>query len=98
MDKTSPLLALACAAGTYFDTIVVELCRAGGEKIRFMQYTFTDCMISAFNTSSDNYFPEDDVSFVYGKVEWCYTQQQRAGGWAAGNVACAWSLEKNCRA
>jgi type VI secretion system secreted protein Hcp len=98
MDKTSPLLALACAAGTHFDTIVVELCRAGGEKIRFMQYTFTDCMISAFNTSSDNDFPEDDVSFVYGKVEWCYTQQQRAGGWAAGNVACAWSLEKNCRA
>jgi uncharacterized protein len=34
MDKTSPLLALACAGGTHFDSIVVELCRAGGDKIR----------------------------------------------------------------
>lgn len=98
MDKTSPLLALACAAGTHFGTIVVELCRAGGDKIPFMKYTFTNCIISAFNTSAEGDFPEDDVSFVYGKVEWCYTRQQRAGGWAAGNVAGAWSLEKNCRA
>jgi type VI secretion system secreted protein Hcp len=98
MDKTSFLLALACAAGTHFDTIVVELCRAGGEKVRFMRYSFNNCMITACTTSSDGDFPEDDVSFAYGTVEWCYTQQSRAGGWAAGNVACAWSLEKNCRA
>jgi type VI secretion system secreted protein Hcp len=98
MDKTSPLLAVACAAGTRFDTIVVELCRAGGEKFRFMRYTFTNCVISAFHTSSDGDFPEDDVSFAYGKVDWCYTLQNRATGWAAGNVACVWSLEKNCTA
>jgi type VI secretion system secreted protein Hcp len=98
LDKASPLLAQACAAGTHFDTIVVELCRAGGDKVRFMQYRFSNCMISAFNTTADGDFPEDDVSFVYGKAEWCYTLQNRAGGWAAGNVACAWSLEKNCKA
>ena len=97
LDKSSPQLALACAAGTHIGTIVVDFCRAGGEKIRFMQYTFTDCMISAFNTSGDGMFPEDDVSFVYGKVEWCYTCQNRAGGWSAGNVAGIWDLEKNCR-
>jgi type VI secretion system secreted protein Hcp len=98
MDKTSPLLALACAGGTHFGSIVIELCRAGGDKIRFMRYTFTDCMISAVKSSSDGDFPEDDVSFVYGKVQWCYTLQNRAGGGAAGNVACAWNLERNRRA
>ncbi len=98
LDKASPGLALACAAGTHIDTIVVEFCRAGGDNARFMQYTFTNCMISAFNTSGDGGFPEDDVSFAYGRVQWCYTQQNRAGGWSAGNVAGAWSLEKNCRA
>jgi type VI protein secretion system component Hcp len=55
-------------------------------------------MINKFNTSAEGGFPEDDVSFVYGKVEWCYTRQSRAGGYAAGNVALAWNLEKNCRA
>jgi type VI secretion system secreted protein Hcp len=98
LDKASPKLALACAAGTHIDTIIVELCRSGGDKVRFMQYKFTNCMINSLITSADGDFPEDEVSFVYGKVEWCYTQQKRAGGWTSGNVAAGWSLEKNCKA
>ncbi len=98
MDKASPVLAMACADGTHMDTIVVELCRAGGDKVRFMQYTFTNCMINGFNTSTHGGFPEDDVHFVYGKIEWCYTRQTRANGQPSGNMARAWSLEKNCRA
>lgn len=97
LDRASPKLALACAGGTHIDHIVVELCRAGGDRIRFMQYKFANCMISSFKTSADGDFPEDDIAFVYGKVEWCYTLQKRAGGWSAGNVAAGWSLEKNCK-
>jgi type VI secretion system secreted protein Hcp len=97
LDKASPKLALACANGTHIDNIVVELCRAGGDKLRFMQYTFTNCLISSFTTSADHDFPEDDVAFIYGKVQWRYTQQKRPGGWAAGNVAAGWSLERNCK-
>jgi type VI secretion system secreted protein Hcp len=98
LDKSSPKLALACAAGTHLDTIVLELCRASGDKLRFMEYKFTNCMISSFTTSADGDFPEDEVSFVYGQVEWSYTRQKRAGGWASGNVATGWNLEKNCKA
>ena len=98
LDKASPKLALACAAGTHIDTIIVELCRSGGDKVRFMQYKFTNCMINSLITSADGDFPEDEVSFVYGKVEWCCTQQKRTSGWASGNVAAGWSLEKNCKA
>jgi type VI secretion system secreted protein Hcp len=98
LDEASPRLALACADGTHIDTIDVELNRSGGDKIRFMQYRFTNCMISSFNTLGDGDFPEDEVAFVYGKVEWCYARQKRAGGWASGNVAGGWNLEKNCKA
>lgn len=39
---------MACAAGTHFDTIVVELCRAGGDKVRFTRYTFSAlCALTA---------------------------------------------------
>jgi type VI secretion system secreted protein Hcp len=98
LDKASPLLALACAAGTHIDKIVVELCRAGGEKVPFMRYEFANCMICSVSTSSDNGFPVDNVSFNYGAIKWAYTQQKRSGGYAAGQVAAGWSLEKNCRA
>ncbi len=97
LDSASPKLALACADGTHIDTIEVELCRSGGDKVRFMQYRFTNCMISSFTTSADGDFPEDDVAFIYGKVEWRYTQQKRAGGGATGNLASGWSLERNCK-
>jgi len=96
LDKASPKLAQACAAGTHIGSIEVELLRAGGDKTRFMKYQFTNCMISSFTTSAQGGFPEDDIAFVYGKVKWCYTLQARAGGWSAGNVAACWSLEKNC--
>ena len=98
LDKASPKLALACADSTHIDNIVVELCRAGGDNVRFMQYKFTNCMISSFFTSTDSDFPEDNVAFVYGKIEWHYTQQKHAGGWSTGNVAAGWSLVKNCKA
>ncbi len=97
LDKASPQLLLACASGTHINTIKLELCRAGTEKTRFMQYTFANCMISSCSTTGDGALPMDNVAFTYGKVEWCYTQQNRRGGFAAGNVASGWSLEKNCK-
>ena len=90
--------ATAERAGTHFDTITLELCRAGGDKLRFMQYTFTNCMLTSLFTAGDAEFPEDDVAFNYGQIQWRYTLQQRAGGWAGGNIAAGWSLEKNCPA
>ncbi|MFZ1987280.1 MAG: type VI secretion system tube protein Hcp [Desulfatitalea sp.] len=99
LDMATPQLALACAAGTHIDKIVVEICRAGKDKVKFMEYRFTNCLISAFSTSSDNgEFPVDDVAVNYGKIEWCYTRQSRADGGAMGNIAAGWSLEKNCKA
>jgi type VI protein secretion system component Hcp len=58
-----------------------------------------NCIVSSMTTSSaDGEFPVDDVSVNFGRILWCYAQQNRAGGGAVGNIATGWSLEKNCRA
>jgi hypothetical protein len=31
------------------------------------------------------------------KIEWKYTQQNRRGGIAAGNVAAGWDVQRNCK-
>ena len=100
LDKSSPLLALACAAGTHIDTIVVELCRAGSNKLTFMQYTLANCIISAIETSGTHgeRFPSEDVEINFGQIQWRYTQQSRTGGGSAGNIAAGWNLQKNIRA
>ena len=99
LDKASPKLAMACAAGTHIDSIVFELCRAGTEKVKFMEYKMTNCIISSVNTSGaeGGEFPQESVNIDYGKIEWAYTVQKRQGGGAAGNVAGGWDLQKNCK-
>jgi type VI secretion system secreted protein Hcp len=98
LDKASPKLALACAAGTHIDNIIIEICRAGTDKIKFMEYKLTNCLISKITTGGgDGDFPAETLKINFGKIEWCYTVQKRSGGGAAGNIAGGWSIEKNCK-
>ncbi len=97
MDKASPKLALACADGTHFDAITVELCRAGTDKVKFMEVKLTNTIISSIALSASGEFPSESVALHYGKIEWNYTQQNRQGGIASGNVAAGWDLQKNCK-
>ncbi len=102
LDKATPKLAMACAAGTHIDSIIVEVCRAGDEKVKFMEYKMTNCIISGVNTAGSDgakkgAFPEENVSINFGKIQWAYTVQKRQGGGAAGNVAGGWDLQKNCK-
>ncbi len=97
IDKASPKLAVACADGTHIGSIVVELCRSGTDKVKFMEYKMTNCIISGTSTTGGGEFPTENVTIDYGKIEWSYTQQKRKGGGAAGNVASGWDLEKNCK-
>jgi type VI secretion system secreted protein Hcp len=98
LDKASPKLALACADGTHIDSILVEVCRAGTEKVKFMEYKMTNCIISKVKTTGGGGdIPAESVSIDFGKIEWAYTVQKRQGGGAAGNVAGGWDLQKNCK-
>jgi type VI secretion system secreted protein Hcp len=47
IDKASPLLMLQCADGTHIKSVRLELCRAGGDKQPYMEYKFTDVVITA---------------------------------------------------
>ncbi len=91
---------VACAAGTHIDSVIIELCRAGKDKLKYMAYRLTDCLISSLTACTGDprvSFPMELVKISYGKIEWCYTLQNRQGGWAAGNIAGGWNLERNCK-
>jgi type VI secretion system secreted protein Hcp len=100
LDQTTPKLALACANGTHIDSVVIELCRAGGKKFRFMEYRLSNCMLSKVRTLSMHRLtlPVDVVYINFGKIIWTYTQQNRESGIALGNISAGWNLEKNAKA
>ena len=99
LDKASPKIALACASGAHLKEVTVELCRAGGDKVKYMEYKMSNCIISSFRPGGSAHggetLPLEEVGFNYGKIEWTYTQQKRADGAGGGNVAAGWDLEAN---
>lgn len=99
LDKASPKLALACAAGTHINEIDLELCRAGTDKLNYMTYKLKNCIISKVSTSGGGGadFPAELLKIDFGSIEWCYVLQKRKGGGSAGNIAAGWDLEKNCK-
>ena len=99
LDIASPALAMACADGTHVSEIVVELCRAGTEKVKFMEYKLNNCMISGVTVqgAGSGDLPTETVTVDFGKISWAYTVQKREGGGAAGNMVSGWDLQKNCK-
>lgn len=98
IDKASPKLALNCASGEHFKEVKLELCRAGGDKQKYMEYKMTDVMVTSFRPgghSSGENLPLEEVSFAYGKIEWKYTSTDPSTGKAKGDVAAGWDLKTN---
>ena len=102
LDIASPALAIACANGSHIDEVVIELCRAGTDKVKFMEYKLENCMISSVKVAGGSgknigELPTENVFISYGKIAWSYAKQDRAGGKVAGNMATGWDLQKNCK-
>lgn len=99
MDKATPKLFLECAKGTHIPSVTLELCRAGGDKLKFMEYKMTNVIISSVNVGGAGGAGGGDstesVTFNYGKIEQNYIQQKRADGTGGGNVPGGWDLQAN---
>jgi type VI secretion system secreted protein Hcp len=99
LDKASPKLALACADGMHMRQVTLELCRAEGDKAKYMEYKLSNCIVSSYHDGGAAHGPDslptETVSFNYGKIEWTYTQQKRADGSGGGQVAAGWDLQAN---
>ena len=99
IDKASPKLAVAACDGTHISEVRVHVCQAGGEKLQLMEYRMGNVTVSSVRTvgfvEGISPLPLEEVTFKYNRIEWIYTQQQRADGTGGGNVAGCWDLVRN---
>jgi type VI secretion system secreted protein Hcp len=99
LDKASTKLYENCCTGKHIATVTMELCRAGGDKLKYLEVKMENVVISRAKSTgkseSTDGFPTESVSFNFGKVKWTYTQQKRADGSGGGNVAGGWDLTAN---
>jgi type VI secretion system secreted protein Hcp len=98
IDKASAKIAEFCASGKHIANVVIELCRAGGDKLRYMEIKMEQVVISGYQSggqSKEDLLPVENVSFNFGKIKWTYTQQKRPDGSGGGNVTGGWDLTAN---
>jgi type VI secretion system secreted protein Hcp len=95
-NKASPKLMLACAAGTHIPTAKLTCRKAGGEQQEYMTITFTDVLISSYQTggSSGDVVPVDAISCNFGKIEFEY-KPQKPDGTLDSPVKTGWDLKTN---
>lgn len=97
VNKATPKLIIACASGEHIKKGVLTCRKAGKEQQEFLKYTFTDLLISSYQTGgtgSGSVIPNDQISFNYGKVEVEY-KEQKADGSLGGPVKVGWDLKAN---
>jgi type VI secretion system secreted protein Hcp len=98
LDSASPTLFLLLCSGKGIKEVILELCRATGDKTTFMKYTFKNCIVSGLRPggsgSSEDPLPMEEVSFRYSEIHLEYTPTTTAGQKGAA-VKAAWSTMEN---
>ena len=96
LDSSSPLLALACAEGRAIKEVLFEMCRSGGDKLKYMEVKLGNCIISSISLGGGGGGEAtESVTLNFGKIEWNYIKQKRADGSGGGNIPAGWNLEAN---
>jgi type VI secretion system secreted protein Hcp len=74
VDKASPKLFLACAAGQHIKEVFLTG-RRGDTKQAYLEYKLTDVLVSSFQEAGNQgELPQEQVSFNFSKIEISYRQ------------------------
>jgi type VI secretion system secreted protein Hcp len=99
LDKASPKLFLACCKGEHVPDVTLELCRATGDKTKYMEYKLSDVIIASVRpggaAQGGETLPLEEVGLNYGKIELTYTETDHASGKPKGDVKAHWDTKAN---
>lgn len=96
VSKASPKLIEACASGQHIPSAVLTARKAGKEQQEFLKWTFTDVLVSSYQTGGDASadLPVDQVSLNFSKMQVEY-KEQKADGTLGSSTTAGWDLSQN---
>ena len=96
-DKSSPKIMEYCATGQHIDKAILIARRTGeaaGDLTPYLKITFTDLIISSYQTSGsngDSGMPSENISFNFAKIEKEYIPQNQ--GKTQGTLKAGYDLK-----
>jgi type VI secretion system secreted protein Hcp len=96
VDKASPVLMLSCASGKHISSAVLTARKAGEKPVEYLKITFTDILVSSFQTSGSNGGPAaaEQISLSFAKIAVEYKPQNPDGSLGTAILA-GWDLKQN---
>ena len=98
IDTASVLLFKKCCTGEHIPQAVFTVRKAGGDKVEYLRYVFTDLMITSVRPGGASQGPDEipleEVSIGYGSCVLTYTPQD-ARGQGFRPVTAGWNLLEN---
>lgn len=97
MNKASPELFLACAEGRHIKQAILTCRKAGKEQQEFLKVTFSDLLISSYQTggsAGSDVIPMDQVSLNFTQIKMEY-KPQKADGTLDAAVTAGWNVKTN---
>jgi type VI secretion system secreted protein Hcp len=95
LDKASAKLFMACATGEHVKSAKLIVRKAGGDQKTYYTVTFTDLLISSFQTSGHGGAETtESISFNFAKVEMDYKPQDEKGE-LGGSIKAGYDVKLN---
>lgn len=97
LNKASPKLVESVSTGKHIPKCVLVGRKAGGEQFEYMKYTFTDVLISSYQTGgsgASSVVPMDQISFNFSKIEFEY-KEQKPDGSLGGAIKTGYDIKAN---
>jgi type VI secretion system secreted protein Hcp len=88
VNKASPKLMLACAQGQHIKSAILTCRKAGKDQQEYLKITFSDLLISSYQTGGTEIVPTDQISFNFSKIQLDYKEQKADG--TLGGVTSGW--------
>lgn len=98
VDAASPGLFLACCKGQHIPKIVVEWCRATGDKTKWLEVKMENVMIASVTMSGNSHsdeLPHEQVCLNFDKITWTYSPTDHKSGKKGSDIVKFWSAVEN---
>ena len=96
VDKATPQILRATTGNELIKEIRIALCRAGKDKVKYLEYVFKNCLITKvqlqMGTHSGEVLPMENVQFRFASITITYFQQKRDTGGSAGHIETQWNV------
>jgi type VI secretion system secreted protein Hcp len=97
VDKSTPLLMMACSNGKHYDEATLTVRKAGEKPVEYVIITMTDLIVTSVSSGGSG--GEDrlteNVTLNFGAVKYDYQAQGKDGAKDGGKIKYGWDIAAN---